>query len=538
MSGLARRMAGTGLRKAGLLGVAVSALALVAGVGPASADTPPGVLVVAQSIDDAVSFDPAEGFELTTVQSFNNLYQRLVQSDRTNPTQIVPALADSWQAGSDGKSLIFSIRKDAKFASGNPVRPEDVIFSLTRVVKLNKSPAFILNELGWSPANVDASITKVDDTHVKLAWQADVGPAFALAILTAPVSSIVDAATVTPQASGGDFGNGWLKTHSAGSGPFKINTYTPHEALVLDANDSSPGGAPKLKTVILRNVPDSAARRLVIEQGDADIARGLASDQIEALKNDKGVEVLAVPSARSDYLLINTKANATLGNPAFWEAARYLVDYDGIANNLLRGQSQVHQSFLPVGFPGALTDNPYKLDVEKAKKILAAAGIGPTTVEFPVFNEAPFLQIAQSLQSTFAQAGITLDIQPGVTSEIYAKARAGQYQFTLRYWIPDYFDANSNASAFAVNRDNTHNTVAKQAGWVIPALSDKTAAAVKEQDPAKRAALYEDLQRDIQKSSPFVFILQGSDQVVLRNTIKGYAQGLNADQVYYDQVEK
>ncbi|CAM5770305.1 ABC transporter substrate-binding protein [Labrys miyagiensis] len=533
MSGLARRMASLGV-----LGVAVSTLTLLAALRPVHAETPPGVLVVAQSIDDAVSFDPAEGFELTTVQSFNNLYQRLVQTDRADANKIVPGLAASWEAGSDGKSLIFALQKDAKFASGNPLRPEDVIFSLSRVVKLNKSPAFILNELGWTADNVDKSIQKIDDAHVKLSWQADVGPAFALAILTAPVSSIVDAATVAPQASGDDLGNGWLKTHSAGSGPFKITNYTPHEALVLDANDSSPGGAPKLKSVILRNVPDAAARRLVIEQGDADIARGLASDQIEALKGKSGVKVLAVPSARSDYLLINTKANATLGNPAFWEAARYLVDYDGIANNLLRGQSQVHQSFLPVGFPGALTDNPYKLDVAKAKKILADAGIGPATIAFPVFNEAPFLQIAQSLQSTFAQAGITLDIQPGVTSEIYAKARAGQYQFTLRYWIPDYFDANSNASAFAVNRDNTHNTVAKQAGWVIPELSDRTAAAVKEQDPARRAALYEELQRDLQKSSPFVFILQGSDQVVLRDGIKGYAQGLNADQVYYDQVDK
>ena len=140
-----------------------------------------------------------------------------------------------------------------------------------------------------------------------------------------------------------------------------------------------------------------------------------------------GVKVLAVPSARTDYLLINTKANATLGNPAFWEAARYLVDYNGIAKDLLRGQSQVHQAFLPVGFPGALTDTPFKLDVAKAKKILADAGIKtPFKIDFPVFNDQPFLSIAQSLQSSFGKAGIQLDIQPGVASEIYAKGRSGQ----------------------------------------------------------------------------------------------------------------
>jgi len=525
------------LTRSRLLGTALG-VALAFSAGLAKAETPANVLVVAQSIDDAVSFDPAEGFELTTVQAFNNIYQRLIQSDRKDGTKIDPALALSWKPGADGKSLTFKLDPAAKFASGNPVRPEDVIFSLSRAVKLNKAPAFILNELGWKADSVDKAIEKVDAQTVKLTWTADVGPAFALSLLTAPIASIVDEASVSPQAKDGDFGNAWLKTNSAGSGAFAIASYAPHDALVLQANPTS-SDKPKLDSVIIRNVPDVSARRLLVEQGDADIARGLSADQIEALKSKSGVKVLAVPSARTDYLLINTKANATLGNPAFWEAARYLVDYNGIAKDLLRGQSQVHQAFLPVGFPGALTDTPFKLDVDKAKKILADAGIKtPFKIEFPVFNDQPFLSIAQSLQSSFGKAGIELDIQPGVASEIYAKGRSGQYQITLRYWIPDYFDPHSNASAFAINKDNSANTVAKQAGWIIPDLTNETLAAVKEQDAAKRIGLYQDLQKKLQKSSPFVFLLQGSDQVVLSTKIKNYVQGLNADQVYYDKVEK
>ncbi|MGJ4858476.1 ABC transporter substrate-binding protein [Labrys sp. KB_33_2] len=521
--------------KIGLFGFTALALALQA---PAAwAETPPGIAVVAQSIDDVTSFDPAEAFESTTGQVANALYQRLVQADRDASASIKPALASSWEAGSDGKSLTFTLARDAKFASGNPVRPEDVIFSLSRAVKLNKAPAFILNELGWTADNVEAAISKVDDGKVKLTWQADVAPSFVLAILTANVASVLDEAVLAPQASNGDFGNGWLKSHSAGSGAFKINSYTAHEALVLDANPASPGGAPKLQGLIFRNVPDPAARRLLVEQGDVDIARGLGIDQVETLRDKSQVSIYATPSARLEYLLINTKANPTLGNPAFWKAARYLVDYEGIAKNLLRGQYRVHQAFLPAGFPGALGDTPYKLDVEKAKKILADAGIGPTRISFPVFNEPLFLTIAQSLQQSFGQAGLTLDIQPGVSSEIFAKARSGQYEVTLRYWGPDYFDPHSNAGAFAVNRDNKRNTVAKQAGWVIPELSDETAAAVKEQDPARRIALYEELQRKIQKSSPYVVILQDSDQIVLAKGVTGYFQSPYGD-VFYDRVEK
>ncbi|WP_312794435.1 ABC transporter substrate-binding protein [Tianweitania sp.] len=523
--------------KSALLAAVFTTVSLF-GAMPGQAATPPNALVVAQSIDDAVSFDPAEGFELTTVQTFNNVYQRLVEADRSDGTKIVPALAADWKAGEDGKSLTFSIKPGAQFASGNPVRPEDVIFSLSRAVKLNKTPAFILNELGWKADTVDAGLKKVDDTHVQLSWTADVGPAFALALLTAPIASIVDETTVSEHVSSDDFGNNWLKTNSAGSGAFLIAKYQPHEALVLTANPKA-AVKPKLETVILQNVPDTGARRLQIEQGDADIARGLGADQVDAIKKEGKLTVEAVPSARSDYLLINSAANETLGKPAFWKAARYLVDYEGITRDLLRGQSNIHQAFLPVGFPGALTDNPYKLDVEKAKQILAEAGIKtPFKVEFPVFNEQPFLSVAQSLQASFGQAGIELDIQPGAASDIYAKGRSGNYQFTLRYWIPDYLDAHSNASAFAINKDNSANTVAKQAGWIIPELSDEALAAVKEQDPAKRATLYETIQKEIQEESPFVFMYQGADQVVLGKNVKDYVQGLNSDQVYYDQVSK
>ena len=182
-------------------------LALSASIGIAHAETPADTLVVAQSIDDAVSFDPAEGFELTTVQSFNNLYQRLIQSDRADATKIDPSLALSWQPSADGKSLTFKLDPNAKFSSGNPVRPEDVIFSLSRAVKLNKSPAFILNELGWKADNVDKAIEKVDDNTVKLSWSADVGPSFALSLLTAPIASVVDEKIVDAEVKDGDFGD-------------------------------------------------------------------------------------------------------------------------------------------------------------------------------------------------------------------------------------------------------------------------------------------------------------------------------------------
>ncbi|WP_380181838.1 ABC transporter substrate-binding protein [Kalamiella sp. sgz302252] len=504
----------------------------------AQAATPPDTLVIAQSIDDANSFDPAQGFELTSVQAFTNLYQRLVQPDPQNPTDLQPTLASSWQPGSDNRSLTFALRDGAKFSSGNAVRPEDVIFSLGRVVKLNLDPSFILTQLGWTKENVDAHLKKVDDQHVQISWTADVSPTYVLSLLAAPVSSIVDEKTVMANAQKNDFGNSWLVAHSAGSGPYQIRKYIPHEVLLLSANASSPAGAPKLKNVLIKNVPEPAARRLLLEQGDADIARNLGADQMAALKGKADVKPMAIPMASLYYMQFNIDASPALKNPAFWEASRYLFDYKGIADDLLKGQFQVHQSFLPQGFLGALNDNPYTFDPEKAKAILAKAGLKNVSFKLSVSNQPPYLDIAQALQASFARGGVKVELIPGISTEVATSVKAHQYQATLNAWGADYFDPNTNASAFAYNPENGSTTLAWRSNWHIPELNKQTLAATAESDKAKRIKLYENLQREVQKNSPYVIGLQARNLIALRANLQGYVQGINPDMVYYNQVSK
>ncbi|PVZ88983.1 ABC transporter substrate-binding protein [Serratia sp. S1B] len=517
----------------------LSLFVLAALSSTAWAATPPNTLVVVQSLEDIVSLDPAEANELSSIQTVPSLYQRLVQADRDNPAKVIPVLAESWQDDAAAKTLTIKLRPQAAFSSGNPLTADDVIFSYIRAVKMNKSPAFILNVLGWQADNIEQQLKKVDDHTVQLSWTADVSPAVALNILSTPIASIVDSKVVQANVKGDDFGNTWLKLHSAGSGPFKMRVYQPHQAIVLDANPTSPGDKPLLGNIIIKNVSDPSARRLLIQQGDADIARELGPDQTSALKNQPGVQVLEIPSAEQNYLVFNTgnQTNPLLNNPAFWEAARYLVDYQGITQDLLKGQYFIHQSFLPVGLPGALKDNPFSFDPAKAKAILEKAGITNATLTLDVENKPPFITIAQSLQASFAQGGVKLELLPAAGSQVYARVRAKQHQAAIRLWIPDYFDAHSNASTFAYN-DGKSSTVAGINSWQIPELSQQTLAAVAEADPAKRAERYTALQQALQQSSPYVFIDQAKTQVVLRDNVKGYQQGLNADMVYYDRVSK
>ncbi|VFT75588.1 dipeptide-binding ABC transporter [Klebsiella aerogenes] len=119
------------------------------------------------------------------------------------------------------------------------------------------------------------------------------------------------------------------------------------------------------------------------------MARDLGADQIAALQDKPGVKVLSIPSAEQNYLVFNTanSTNPLLNNPAFWEAARWLVDYEGITKNLLKGQYFIHQSFLPAGLPGALETNPFTFDPQKAKAILDKAGIKDAHFTLDVENK-------------------------------------------------------------------------------------------------------------------------------------------------------
>ncbi|RMO84484.1 ABC transporter periplasmic oligopeptide-binding protein [Pseudomonas syringae pv. philadelphi] len=509
--------------------------------GSAWAATPPDTLVVARSIDDIASLDPAESFEITATNTLANIYQRLLEPDRQNPSVLVPALASSWKAGDDDKSLIFELRNGARFASGNGVRPDDVIYSLSRVVKLNKSPAFILGELGWTAENVDSFLTRVDDTHVKTSWPAAVGSSFALSILSAtPVGFVVDGVEVGKHAQGGDLGNSWLKNHSAGTGSYALRSYVPHEALVLQANPHA-AKAPKLKTVILKNVTDPATRRLLVVQGDADLAFDLGADQFSALEKQKGVSVQRFPSSMIYYLAINSGNTQVpaLKNPAFWEAARWLVDYQSISKDLLKNQYSVHQAFLPAGVSGSLSDKPFKLDVDKAKAALKAGGIAEgTKIELNVFNQPPYTDIAQALQASFAKASIEISVRPLVESEVLAKMRARDFQLIFTYWGMDYLDPHSNASAFTYNVANGPKTIAWRTQWDIPQLSQETRAAAAERDPQKRIALYTHLQKTVQESSPFVVALQGQNQVAVHDGVEGVLQNITVSLPYFDQVSK
>jgi len=522
-------------------GLIITFCALLSG-SPLLADTPRDTLVMAHAIDDIITLDPAEIFEFAGAEYAGNVYDRLIGYDLEDVAKIYGAAAESWSIAEDDKTYTFKMRPGVTFASGNPMTAEDAAFSLQRVILLNQSPAFILGQFGFTPENVNQRIRAVDPMTLVLATDRAYAPTFLLYCLTATVGSVVDKKEVMAHEQSGDLGHAWLRNHYAGSGPFRLRQWKPNEALVLDRHDSYWGGAPALQRVVIRHILEPATQRLLLEKGDIDIARKLGPDQLAGLQDNPDIRIRRGEKGALYYLGLNQK-NEFLAKPQVRQALKQLVDYQGIANTIMKDRAIIHQAFVPRGFLGALTETPFGLEVDKARALLAEAGLPDGfRISMDTRNSAEIMEMAQSIQATFAMAGVKLDLIPGDNKQILTKYRARHHDTVLLRWGSDYQDPHANADTFASNPDNADDakvkTLAWRNAWDIPELTRKTQAAVLERDPTQRAQRYRELQREHQQTSPFVILFQDIEVIAERRNVQGFVIGPAFDANRYAGVTK
>ncbi|ACM02030.1 ABC transporter substrate-binding protein [Cereibacter sphaeroides] len=505
---------------------AVAAFALT--TAPLSAETPPDTFIQAWAIDDMITLDPAEVFEFTASEIIGNSYETIIGYDVNDVSNIFGRVAESWELSEDGLTMSFKVREGKTFASGNDLTAEDVVYSLVRAVKLDKSPAFILGQFGLTPDNVEEKVKQTGDYSFTFEMDKAYAPTFLLYCLTATVASVVDKDLVQSNEADGDWGYNWLKTNYAGSGPFTIREWRANEAVVMERNDQWDGDKPAMARAIYRHIPEAATERLLLEQGDIDIARKLLPEEIEALSQNPDVKIQSGVKGTIFYLGLNQK-NENLAKPEVREAMKWLVDYDAIAETLVKGMKKKHQTFLPEGFLGALDENPYSFDPAKAKELLAQAGLPDGfTVTMDTRNTPEVTSIAQAIQQTMAQAGITIEIIPGDGGQTLEKYRARTHDIYIGQWGPDYQDPHTNAT-FAQNPDNSDDAASKplawRNAWEIPELTAQADAAVLERDTEKRAQMYRDMQEEVLKTAPFVIMFQESEVVAMRKNVEGYIIG-------------
>ena len=506
-----------------LAGVAFGLMASVVTVSMAA--TPNDQLVIGTSLAQVLSLDPQQGTEVKAQEILANVYDRLISFDsKTNELQ--GQLAESWDV--DDTGITFHLR-DAKFASGNPVTAADVVFSLTRLFKLDQSAAAGLKTFGYNADTVETLITAVDDKTVRVELTDAVVPDALLYRLSGGVGSVVDSVEVLKHVANDDYGNEWLRTNTAGSGPFVLRRWTPNDIVLLEANANFWGTAPTMKRVIFRHVPESQAARLMLERGDIDIANALTAADVRFFDGKDGFVIDQVKTG-GFYALAMNAGHEALSNPLVRQAIAYGIDYDGIGETILGPYGRPRNVPTPEDWPGAIANPDWSFQPEKARELLAEAGYpNGFSVTIKTISQAPRVDMATAIQANLAEIGISASVQQGNGADIVAAHRARDFDLLIPQTSAadptalgaiDNFTNNPDNSAEANNAGN----FVWRSDWDITEMNALRMEANKERDPAKREALVTELQEMFVASSPAVLpMFERFEPIVVNARVQGYS---------------
>ena len=462
------------------------------------------------------TLDPARMFEPTGLMIDHTLYDTLLTykgSDVTNP---VPDLASSYTASADAKTYTFKLRQGVKFASGDPVTAQDVVFSLMRTKNVEGNPSFLMAGITATAPSPDTVVLTSTTANTAIP-----------AIVTNPALGIVDAKKV--QAAGGSDGSDAAKSDKAesslnatseGSGPYTLTSYSNTTQVVLTANPKYWGPKPAYAKIVIRNV-QASVQKLDVLKGESQIAVDLSPTQAQGLS---GVQIVNGASPNLFFLLTNDnpKISKITSNPKFQEAVRYGIDYSSLLQLAGKGAVQA-AGIIPSMFLGSLpAGSGASYDLAKAKAALAAAGTGHPTLNlvYPSdiqVNGLSFGDLAARIQQQLQQVGITVKLQGQSIQVALDSYRGGKEEMGLWYWGPDFPDPSDYLNFLP------GALVGLRAGWAKgadPSLEAMGTKAASTTDKATRQDLYQQIQRSMNNSSPFMPLIQPAQILVGANSVK------------------
>lgn len=521
------------------------ALALAAVTGTANAATPPDSLVMAWNIDAISTWDPAQIGEVVTSEIYANTCDSLVDFAVKDETQLTPGLAKSWNVSADRKTITFHLQDNLKFNDGSPASAGDLAWSLQRIVKLGYGNAANIKEYGFTKENVDSMITASDDQTLVIRFDKAYPTNLVLqAIAANNVSSLINRKQVEKESVNGDFGHKYLATHTACVGPYQLARWNAGEGVVLQATPNYWGTPPKLKRVLIRHVAETGTQRLLVMQGDVDIARDLSADDLKTLDQGGKVQVAKVLKPQLFFWSFNNQ-DPIFKNEKVRLAMRYLIDYQGLAKSVMPYLGVPRASFVQLGAFGALDEQqgqPFSLDLAKAKQLLSEAGYPDGFSASVLFGTLPHsAPIAQSIQQNAAKVGVKLTLERMANAQLFSRARGREFQSVMMAWQTSVPDAYGNASRLVFNPDNRKEARATQypswrAAYYDAGMNQAVEQALLEPDDSKRSALYADLQREVMQKGPMAIMFQMYNSAGINPVLKSWTW--NGFRVWYGAATK
>ena len=525
----------------------LSALSLLGAAAPAEAqgrkDT---LLVLVENGPNSMDIHGV-GTSFRSYVAAWNMYDRLVSFGiKTLPdgtqmydySKIVPELAESYTVSPDGKSFTFKIRRNAKFHDGEPVTAHDVKWSYDRAVSVGGFPTF---QMAAGSLTKPEQFTAVDD----YTFRVDLPKRDKLALpdMAVVVPAIYNSKLAKKNATEKDpWAMDWMKTNDAGGGAYKLEKWTPGQEISFTRfDDWKSGTLPKMKRVILREVPQAGNRRALMERGDADMSLDTPQRDAAEIFAEKGSGkylVVGVPIENSLKYLGMITTQKPFDDVRVRQAIAYAVPFEQISKSAIYGRGRMMHG-APASAPADASwpqPFPYDTNLEKAKKLLAEAGYPDgfeTTISFDLGEATADEPTAVLLQESLAKIGIKVAIEKipsGSFRNAMLQKNRSLHLASFGGWLnfPDYFFFWGYHGQNAV-----FNTMSYQSK-AMDALID---ASRYEEDPAKYREQLMGFIKMAMVEVPRVPLYQQMLDVGMQKNIKGYTYWFHR-QLDFRQIEK
>lgn len=366
-------------------------LAVAASLSPTLAVAKNAIVIGLQQ--EPTSLDPtADATASIDGMLAQNVYESLTTVN--NAGEVQPQLAESWTVSEDGLTYVFDLVDGATFHDGSAFDAEDVVFSFNRALAEDS-----VNPTKGLFKSI-ASVTAVDAGTVEIKLSKK--DAFFLFNMAQG-----DASIVAPES---------YETNNAtpvGTGPFKFDTWTRGDKLVLAKNtDHRNAGSVALDRVEFKFISDAAAASAALLSEEIDAFPGFpAPELLPQFEADPRFNVV-VGSTEGEVILAMNNAKPPFNDVRVRQAISHAIDRDEIIDGAMYGQAVPIGSFYPPHGPAYVDlTGTYPHDTEKAKALFEEAGVAGSTMTLRVPPFPYATRSAEIIQAELAEAGIDAKVE-------------------------------------------------------------------------------------------------------------------------------
>lgn len=493
-----------------------AALALGPWALPASAQTPPGVLVVGQ-IAEPKSLDPAAVTAVNDFRILVNLYEGLTRY-KPGTLEVAPGLAESWEISDDGTEYTFRLRSGVSFHDGTPFNAEAVKFNFDRM--LDESHPF--HDTGPFPLAFFFSAVEtteaVDDVTVKFTLSAPYAPF--LSNLAYPTGLMVSPAAVA--AHGADYGR-----NPVGTGPFKFAEWRSNEAVVIERNPDYWGEPAGTEAVVFRPITDANTRVAEMLAGGIDMMVEVPPTSLSEFSGE-GFRIVEQAGPHVWFLILNAK-EGPFADKRVRQAANYAINKEAIVNDVLEGTAEVAAGPTPPAFAWAYNEalDPYPYDPDKARELIAEAGAEGAELTFYVTEGGSGMldpvPMGTAIQADLNAVGFDVKIETYEWNTFLGEVNPGLEG-----------KADMAEMAWMTNDPDTLPFLAlRTAAWPEeggfnsgyysnPKVDELLEAARVSTDQEERARLYKEMQDIVQEDAPWVFVANWKQNAVTNDRVENF----------------